>query len=126
STPPASAAPVAVAAGDVQKKLIAIFEEVLKAPVTSTTDSFFDLGGHSLSALTLVAAINRAFGADITPGSLFEDSTIAGLTARLGGGDGTGTDKPEESDTPNPRVVEVLAKIEQRRKNPAKPAKKMN
>jgi amino acid adenylation domain-containing protein len=42
-------------------------------------DSFFDLGGHSLTAMQIVARVREAFGADLSPQSLFEAATIAEL-----------------------------------------------
>lgn len=42
-------------------------------------DSFFDVGGNSLTAMQIVARVREAFGIDLSPRSLFEASTIAEL-----------------------------------------------
>jgi len=51
-------------------------------------DSFFDLGGDSLSAMRLIAAVNTALDAGLSVGTLFEAPTVAQLAPRIGGGGG--------------------------------------
>ena len=48
-------------------------------------DSFFDLGGDSLSAMRAVAAINAALGTDLAVSALFDAPSVGALGARLGG-----------------------------------------
>ncbi|WP_042907728.1 condensation domain-containing protein, partial [Mycobacterium avium] len=52
-------------------------------------DSFFDLGGDSLSAMRVVAAINSALDAHLAVRTVFEAPTVAQLALRMGG-DGEG------------------------------------
>ena len=47
-------------------------------------DSFFDLGGDSLSAMRVVAAINTGLDAGLTVRALFEAPTVAQLAPRIG------------------------------------------
>ena len=47
-------------------------------------DSFFDLGGDSLSAMRLIAAINTGLDADLAVRAVFEAPTVAGLAPRIG------------------------------------------
>merc|ERR1711918_71041 len=62
-----------------------------RTSAVSVTDSFFDLGGHSLSAAQLIVKVQGAFGLDQLPLSvLFECSSARALGATistmLGGG----------------------------------------
>ncbi|WP_167470644.1 condensation domain-containing protein, partial [Mycobacterium innocens] len=47
-------------------------------------ESFFDLGGDSISAMRLVAAVNAGLDADLAVRAVFETPTVAGLAARIG------------------------------------------
>ncbi len=46
-----------------EKLLAAIWSELLEMPAISVRDNFFDLGGHSLMAMTMVANVEKATGA---------------------------------------------------------------
>ncbi len=48
-------------------------------------DSFFDLGGDSLSAMRLIAAINTGLDAGVGVRAVFEAPTVAQLAPRIGG-----------------------------------------
>ena len=48
-------------------------------------ESFFDLGGDSLSAMRVIAAINTGFDAGLAVRTLFEAPTVAQLAPRIGG-----------------------------------------
>ena len=61
----------------------AVFEEVLKLPVPADGVSFFDLGGHSLSALNAIAKLNSRFSLDMPPMLLFDFPSVAALSGAV-------------------------------------------
>jgi amino acid adenylation domain-containing protein len=67
----------------VEEKLVKIWEEVLGVQPVGTEDDFFELGGDSLLALNLVAAIERSFGCTLGLAPLFENATVTGLVPLL-------------------------------------------
>ncbi|MGV7796065.1 phosphopantetheine-binding protein, partial [Mycobacterium kansasii] len=49
-------------------------------------ESFFDLGGDSISAMRVIAAINNALNVGLSVRSLFETPTVEGLSRAVGDG----------------------------------------
>jgi len=65
----------------VEAQLMSIFREVLGVQTLSIDDDFFDLGGHSLSAVLLMEHIENKLGMQLAPGLLFEQRTVRALAA---------------------------------------------
>ncbi|WP_316522805.1 non-ribosomal peptide synthetase [Kitasatospora brasiliensis] len=62
----------------VEEQLAAVWSEVLGAERVGVEDGFFELGGDSIRAVTLVGALRRA-GYDVAVKDVFERRTVAGL-----------------------------------------------
>ncbi len=68
---------------DVERKIEAIWREVLGRDRVSVDDDFFALGGHSLLAAQVMTRLNRELQLALSMRTLFEAPTIAGLAARV-------------------------------------------
>ncbi len=64
--------------------LAGIYAEVLGVERVGVDDSFFDLGGDSLLAMRVIAAVNTSLDAGLAVRSLFEAPSIAELAPRIG------------------------------------------
>ena len=74
-------------ANAVEEILAGIYAQVLGVEpprLVGVDDSFFDLGGDSLSAMRLVAAVNAGLDAGISVRDVFEAPTVAQLAPRIG------------------------------------------
>ncbi len=69
-----------------EESLARIWGETLKIEKVGIRDSFFDLGGQSLLAVSLFARIEREFGKKLPLATLFKSPTIEQLAAALNNG----------------------------------------
>lgn len=67
-----------------QQQLVLIWQRLLQLETVGITDNFFALGGHSVLAIQLVAAIRQQTGLPISLNQLLATPTIAGLAALAG------------------------------------------
>lgn len=67
----------------VERKLLALFEELLEARPIGIHDSFFDLGGHSLLAVRLARRIAESFAGELPLARVVQHPTIAQLAEAL-------------------------------------------
>lgn len=65
----------------IEELLVGIWSEVLDIGLVGIRDNFFDLGGHSISAVQLVSRVRQAFGKELPIRVLFESPTIEGMAA---------------------------------------------
>ncbi|HVI73135.1 MAG TPA: condensation domain-containing protein, partial [Pyrinomonadaceae bacterium] len=67
----------------VEELLCSIWAEVLQVERAGIHDNFFALGGHSLTAMQVVARVRQCFGIELPLRSLFELGTISALARSL-------------------------------------------
>ncbi|MDJ0392784.1 amino acid adenylation domain-containing protein [Rhodococcus sp. G-MC3] len=70
---------------DAEKAVAEVFSEILGTERVGLDDDFFELGGNSLSATRLAARIGASLDVSFGAREVFEDSTVVGLAARVGG-----------------------------------------
>jgi len=70
-------------ASAVEEVLASVYAEVLGLERVGTDDSFFDVGGDSISAMRLIAAVNQALDVGLTARTLFDYPTVRGLSQQL-------------------------------------------
>jgi amino acid adenylation domain-containing protein len=68
---------------EVERKLTAIWSELLGVHQIGIHDNFFDLGGHSLKAMALCAIMLKQFDKDVPVRLVFESPTVAGIAGYL-------------------------------------------
>ncbi|WP_340018591.1 non-ribosomal peptide synthase/polyketide synthase [Paenibacillus sp. FSL H3-0457] len=64
---------------DLETKLVSIWQDVLGSVTIGVTDNFFDLGGHSLRATTLVSKVHKELHVDLPLRDVFRYSTIEAM-----------------------------------------------
>ncbi|WP_042703453.1 non-ribosomal peptide synthetase, partial [Azospirillum sp. B506] len=69
---------------DLERRLAALWEELLRVERVGLDDDFFALGGHSLLAVQLIARLRRDFGVALSPGQIFGNATLRALAAHVG------------------------------------------
>ncbi len=67
----------------VEKKIAAIWSELLGIEQVGVDDDFFQLGGHSLIGTQLVLSLRKAFQVDLPVVVIFEASTVATLAQEI-------------------------------------------
>ena len=92
--------------------LTVIWSELLGVKHIGIHDDFFSLGGHSLLATRLVSRIRDAFQVELSLPTLFQNPTVARLSASI---DETREREPESESRP----IEPVSRDRFRRKPPA-------
>ncbi|MBS1164037.1 MAG: Amino acid adenylation [Proteobacteria bacterium] len=70
-------------AGDIERRLAAVWSTVLETPIDDGNDDFFMMGGHSVLAVRLMAAIEREFDHRPPLADLFTHATVARMASLI-------------------------------------------
>ncbi|TDC38952.1 SDR family NAD(P)-dependent oxidoreductase [Micromonospora sp. 15K316] len=81
--PAASGAGSAAPSSELEIALAQVWRDALGVAEVGVDDDFFSLGGNSLVAVQLIAAMRKATGVRLPMRSLFETPTVGGLAARI-------------------------------------------
>jgi len=95
--------PYAAPETDQQRRLVALWQELLGIRQVGVHDNFFELGGDSLRGIQLVILARRE-GLQLTTADLFAHPTVAQLAAALAAAPAAGTEPPRESAPPPSRA----------------------
>ena len=67
----------------VERRIAAIWSEILQIESIGTSDNFFELGGHSLSAMRAVMRLSQEFGVQVSIRTLFDHPSVSGLALAI-------------------------------------------
>ncbi|HEX6097851.1 MAG TPA: amino acid adenylation domain-containing protein [Thermoanaerobaculia bacterium] len=73
--------------GETERRLAAIWSDLLGLDCSATDADFFELGGHSLLAAELMFRVHDAFGTRLPLLALLQDPTLRGMAARIDSSD---------------------------------------
>ena len=68
---------------EAEKKLVEIWQEVLRVDRIGVNDSFFSIGGDSIKAISIISKINKAFGVGLQIKDIYLNQSIRMLAACL-------------------------------------------
>ncbi|PVE53450.1 hypothetical protein DC429_12360 [Arthrobacter sp. TPD3018] len=88
-SPFASSVPPVIAMADdtIDRRLAAIWRDLLHVAAITPDDDFFDLGGYSLMTVRLARRIEAAFGVRLALVELMRHSTLAAMATRIAAGE---------------------------------------
>jgi acyl-coenzyme A synthetase/AMP-(fatty) acid ligase/acyl carrier protein len=81
--PAAAAAPADTSEVNVPEAVTAVWSEILGVQAIAESDDFFDLGGHSLSAMQVATRLRTRLGIKVPTSLLFRHRTFDAFTAAL-------------------------------------------
>jgi amino acid adenylation domain-containing protein len=104
---------------ETERRIAAIWQDLLRVPRVGVDDNFFDLGGHSLLLMRVHARLREELGAGVSLVELFQHPDVRSLAARVdrsaagedgAGEDGAGEDRVERLRQGKDRLRERAAR----------------
>jgi amino acid adenylation domain-containing protein len=74
--PARNSARLATPTSELERRVLAIWQSVVEAPDAGIDHSYFDLGGDSLRAMTIVGKLNEELGGDLRISDLYHHPTV--------------------------------------------------
>jgi natural product biosynthesis luciferase-like monooxygenase protein len=108
-----TATPFIPPATEVERKLAAIFRELLGMDEIGVNDNFFDLGANSLMMVQVVEKIRAELGLKISLVRLFQFPTLASLAGAIAG---SGADRDHVAVPPEQNRAQLRKEMMQRRR----------
>jgi acyl carrier protein len=90
---------------DTEKRIAAIWQELLPVEKVGVDDNFFNLGGHSLLATQMISRLRAAFEIDLPLRSAFDNPTVAALATFI-------TER-QLAEAESDALEKILAEVEQ-------------
>ena len=75
--------PAEAPVGDLEARIAAIWCEAIGIARVGRHDNFFEIGGHSLTAVHVIARIDRELGMTVSPQVIFETPALSAFASRL-------------------------------------------
>ena len=100
---PRPAAPTASPSNGLEQQVLEVFREVLETPDMSREESFFEVGGDSLTASQILLKLRRTVkehASQLSLSALFDHPTVRELTPFLDGGETSESVEPPVSKAP--------------------------
>ncbi|WP_046759183.1 non-ribosomal peptide synthetase, partial [Kordia jejudonensis] len=86
---------------EIEKQLVAIWEEQLELPQIGIYDDFFELGGDSIKIIRLISMLNKQFDTKVELAKFYQNPTITNLATLV-----QGEDKALEESTSARLIIE--------------------
>ncbi|MEV6839751.1 amino acid adenylation domain-containing protein [Streptomyces sp. NPDC051133] len=96
------------ASTEVQRQVVAVWQDVLDIERIGVRDNFFELGGHSILAIKVVGRLRAAFDGRLPMSAIFENPTPEQLAAAI---EESRTAVPRATDDTLRRVLEADAEL---------------
>jgi len=97
---------------ETERRLAALWEELLGLPGVDVRANFFDIGGHSLLAFQMLRRVQSDFDRTVTITDVFRFPTVRALASRLRG------EVEDKKSGPNTGVSRAQARLAARRRQP--------